>query len=72
LFYLKADGSVMAIEAGATRTFSSGPAKRLFVAPNVFPEWGVTHDGTRLLFAAPTAPPPPLDLMYDWQTALPK
>jgi len=72
LFYLKNDGSVMAIEMRDTRAFSSGPAKRLFIAPNVFPEWGVTHDGTRLLFAVPTAPPPPLDLVYDWQSAVPK
>lgn len=72
LFYLKADGSVMAIQGGAARTFSSGPARRQFIAPNVLPEWGVSHDGARLLFAVPTEPPPPLDLIYDWQSALPK
>jgi DNA-binding winged helix-turn-helix (wHTH) protein len=72
LLYLKIDGSVMAIEADAARTFSSGPARRLFTAPDVFPEWGVSHDGSRLLFAVPTAPPPPLNIIYDWQSALPK
>jgi serine/threonine-protein kinase len=72
LLYLKIDGSVMAIEADAARTFSSRPARRLFTAPGVLPEWGVTHDGSRLLFAVPTAPPPSLDIIYDWQSALPK
>ena len=71
MLYLKIDGSVMAIEADAARTFSSIPARRLFIAPDVFPEWGVTHDGSRLLFAVPTAPPPPLNILYDWQAGLP-
>lgn len=71
LFYLKIDGSVMSVEitqgAGATlRT-----TKRLFVAHGVFPEWGVTRDGSRLLFAVPTAPMPPLNILYDWQSLLP-
>jgi hypothetical protein len=72
LFYLKVDGSVMAIEADGAPAFSSGPARRLFIVPGVFPEWGVTNDGSRFLFAVPTAPPPPLDIIYDWQSALPK
>lgn len=71
LFYLKVDGSVMAIDFATTAERASGSSIRLFAAPGVFPEWGVTHDGTRLLFAVPTEPPPPLDLMYDWQSALP-
>jgi hypothetical protein len=37
----------------------------------VFPEWGVTRDGNRLLFAVPTAPMPPIDILYDWQSLLP-
>jgi len=72
LFYLKGDGSVMAIEADGAPAFSSGPARRLFIVPGVFPEWGVTHDGSRFLFAVPTASPPPINLIYDWQSALPK
>jgi eukaryotic-like serine/threonine-protein kinase len=71
LLYLKIDGSVMAIEADPARTFSSRPARRLFTAPGVLPEWGITHDGSRLLFAVPTAPPPALSLVYDWQSAMP-
>jgi hypothetical protein len=71
LFYLKIDGSVMAIEATAAPAFSPGPARRLFIVPGVFREWGVTHDGSRFLFAVPTAPPPPLDIICDWQSALP-
>jgi hypothetical protein len=72
LLYLKIDGSVMAIEADGAPGFSSGPARRLFIVPGVFREWGVTHDGSRFLFAVPTAPPPPLDIIYDWQSALPQ
>ena len=33
LLYLKIDGSVMAIEADAARSFSSTPVRRLFTAP---------------------------------------
>ncbi len=53
--------------AGAT----PGPAKPLFTAPGVFSEWGVTHDGGRLLFAVPTRPPPPLQIILNWQALLP-
>jgi eukaryotic-like serine/threonine-protein kinase len=72
LFYLKIDGSVMAVEvnrpAGA---LGPGASKRLFTALGVFPEWGVTRDGSRLLFAVPTAPTPPLNIIQNWQSALP-
>jgi len=51
---------------------TAGHARRLFTAPDVLPEWGVTHDGSRMLFAVRTAPPPPLNVIYDWQSALPK
>ena len=60
----------MAVEmhngAGASR-----PAKPLFTTTGVFPEWGVTQDGRRLLFAVPTGPPPPLQIILNWQTLLP-
>ena len=46
LLYLKADGSVMSVEMKTAAGATPGPAKRLFTAPGVFSEWGVTHNGT--------------------------
>jgi DNA-binding winged helix-turn-helix (wHTH) protein len=71
LLYLKLDGSVMAVDIDPHTGAALGTTKRLFTAPGVFPEWGVTRDGSRLLFAVPTAPMPPLDILYDWQSLLP-
>jgi Tol biopolymer transport system component len=72
LFYLKVDGSVMAVGVNTpTGTLAPGSSKRLFTAVGVFPEWGVTRDGSRLLFAVPTAPTPPLNILHNWQSALP-
>jgi WD40-like Beta Propeller Repeat len=71
LLYLKADGSVMSVEMKTAAGAAPGPAKRLFTAPNVFPEWGVTQDGTRLLFAVPIGPPHPLQIIQNWQALLP-
>ena len=72
LFYLTPDGSVMAIEVGAKSEFRPGMAKRLFKVPGVVPEWGVTPDGARFLFAVPVSPPPPFHVVQDWQATLPK
>jgi hypothetical protein len=47
-------------------------AKRLFNVPGVIPEWGVTPDGARFLFAVPVSPPPPFHVVQDWQATLPK
>jgi hypothetical protein len=44
----------------------------LFQVPGVIPEWGVTEDGSRFLFAVPVSPPPPFTIVRDWQSALPK
>ena len=71
LFYLKADGSVMSVEMKTAAGATPGPSKRLFTAPGVFHEWGLTHDGRRLLFAVPTGPPPPLQIILNWQVLLP-
>jgi Tol biopolymer transport system component len=71
LLYLKVDGSVMAVDVTKTQEFSHGPARRLFTVQGMFPEWGVTRDGSRLLLAVPIAPPPPLNIIYNWQSALP-
>ena len=71
LLYLTADGSVMSVEMKTAVGATPGPARRLFTAAGVFPEWGVTHDGRRLLLAVPTGPPPPLQIILNWQTLLP-
>ena len=71
LFYLKVDGSVMAVDLSTTAGAAMKPAKRLFTAPGVFHEWGVVQDGNRLLFAVPTGPPPPLQIIVNWQSLLP-
>ena len=72
LFYLKADGSVMAVDVSATKGLSLGSTERLFVVPGVIPEWGVTRNGRRFLFAVPTGPPAPYDVIRNWQSLLPK
>jgi DNA-binding winged helix-turn-helix (wHTH) protein len=69
LLYLKLDGSVMAIAVDPAGLL--GAATRLFRLPGVFPEWGITPDGSRLLFAVPTAPVPPLQIVQNWQSAMP-
>ena len=71
LFYLKADGSVMSVEMKTAAGIMPGPATRLFTAAGVFPEWGVMDDGSRLLFAVPTRPPAPLEIILTWQALLP-
>jgi Tol biopolymer transport system component len=72
LFYLTPDGSVMTIETDASGGLRPGPAKRLFKVPGVISEWGVTHDGARFLFAVPVSPPPPFNVVQDWQATLPR
>lgn len=72
LFYLTPDGSVMALRIGPKSEFRPGMAKRLFKVPGVIPEWGVTQDGARFLFAVPVSPPPPFNVVQDWQATLPK
>ncbi len=70
LFYLKADGSVMAVVVKTTKGFSAGSNRRLFGVPSVLPEWGVTKDGSRFLFAVPVSPSPPFTVVQGWQAGL--
>jgi hypothetical protein len=49
-----------------------GAGRRLFTLTNVFHEWGVSRDGRRFLLAIPAAPPPPLQIIQNWQTVLPE
>ena len=37
-----------------------------------FQEWGVSRDGQRFLFAVPTAPVSPLQIVQNWQSWLPE
>lgn len=71
LFYLKADGSVMAVEVKPDLRLAFAPATRLFGAPGAFAEWAVAHDGRRFLLAVPTEPTPPLQIVQNWQSLLP-
>ena len=72
LFYLTPDGSVMAITVDAGEEFHVRPAKRLFKVPGVVPDWGVTADGARFLFAVPVSQPAPFNFVRDWQARLPR
>ena len=72
LFYLKADGSVMALRVDTVHGLSIGRAERLFAVPGVLPEWGVTTNGRRFLFAVPTGPPAPYHIIRNWQSLLRK
>jgi hypothetical protein len=62
----------MTIEVDADGEFRPGAAKRLFKVPGVIPEWGVTSDGARFLFAVPVTQPPPFNVVQNWQATLPK
>jgi Tol biopolymer transport system component len=70
LFYLTPDGSVMAVDMKPDDALQGGAPRRLFQVPGVVPEWGVTKDGSRFLFAVPVTPRPPFDVIQNWQHAL--
>jgi DNA-binding winged helix-turn-helix (wHTH) protein len=72
LFFLMGDGSVMAVKVGRAERIRPGAPKRLFRVPGVSPEWGVTSDGQRFLFAVPVTPPPDFSIVRDWTSALPR
>ncbi len=40
--------------------------------PRCDPEWGVTEEGNRFLFAVPVRPPSPFNVVRDWQAMLSK
>jgi Tol biopolymer transport system component len=71
LFYRKADGSVMAIATNNGSAFSPRATTRLlFAVPGALPDWGVTLDGSRFLFAVPVSAPQPYQIVRDWQAML--
>ena len=51
LYYISSDGKVMAVEVAAGGLFQPGTPKPLFQVSSVLPEWNVTADGKRFLFA---------------------
>ncbi|MEO7133531.1 MAG: winged helix-turn-helix domain-containing protein [Vicinamibacterales bacterium] len=67
LLYLKPDGAVMSIAVDATHQILANSATRLFAVPDVIPEWGVTPDGRRFLFAVPVAPQAPYNIVQGWR-----
>jgi len=70
LFYLKPDGAVMSVEVDSTHEISASATKRLFAVPGVIPEWGVTPDGSRFLFAVPVEAQPPFNIVQGWQSTV--
>jgi DNA-binding winged helix-turn-helix (wHTH) protein len=70
LFYLASDGWVMSVRVDASGAQPS-TADRLFTVTSVGTEWGVTRDGSRFLFAVPTEPSPPLNVVTGWQGLIP-
>ena len=51
LYYISTDGKVMAVAAAGGGLFQPGTPKPLFQVSSVLPEWNVTADGKRFLFA---------------------
>src|SRR5688572_8616666 len=72
LFFLMGDGAVMAVNVESAERIRPGAPKRLFQVPGVIPEWGVTPDGQRFLFAVPVTPPPDFSIVWNWASALPR
>jgi hypothetical protein len=72
LFYLQADGSIIAVDMNFAPRLTANSTRRLFVVPGVVPEWGISKDGTRFLFAVPVAPAPSLNIIQNWQSLLPQ
>ena len=65
LFYLTADGTVMAVDVRTDRGFQTGPPKTLFQVPGALPDWGVHPDRTRFLLAVTVRPSPPFEVVLD-------
>ena len=69
LFFLTPDGTVMSLPFGATQPRVASAPARLFAVGRVIPEWGVTPDGSRFLFAVPVASEPPFTIVQGWRSA---
>ena len=81
LLYLAADGKLMSVEVTPGRESQPGTPKPLFQAPRIFeascscmPDWDVTADGKRFLFAMPTeqSTQATFNVVLNWQAGLKK
>jgi eukaryotic-like serine/threonine-protein kinase len=73
LYYISLDGKMMAVEVAAGRMFQPGTPKPLFQASGTLPEWHVTADGQRFLFAVPVGQTQaPFTIVSNWMAALKK
>jgi Tol biopolymer transport system component len=81
LYYLSADGKVMAVDVTGSTVFQTGTPKALFQAPPNpsqlavnMPAWDVTADGSRFLIPAPIAESAssPFEVILNWTDLLKK
>jgi len=72
LFFLSSDGWVMSLRVDANGARLPTTGERLFAVTTVGVEWGVSADGRRFLFAIPTQPSPPLNVITGWQALIPE
>jgi serine/threonine protein kinase len=74
LYYLSADGSVMAVEVAAGPVFQPGMTRRLFQVSDYADSLDVTAGGKKFLIGIPTADsvPTPFTVLMNWQTSLKK
>jgi hypothetical protein len=64
---------MMAVEVASGRPFQPGTPKPLFQASGALPEWNVTADGQRFLFAVPVEQTQaPFTIVTNWMAALKK
>jgi Tol biopolymer transport system component len=77
LYYMAADGPVMAVQISAGQPFRAGVPKALFQLPSPFfgpfgQSWGVTPDGKRFFFVVAEQRTRPFNVELNWQAALKK
>jgi Tol biopolymer transport system component len=70
LFYLASDGTVMVVDVQTDGGLKTGRPSTLFRVPGALPDWGVSPDGSRFLFAVPVSSPPPLDVILNWDVGI--
>lgn len=79
LYYMAADGKMMAVDISAGSTFHAGVPQPLFEIPlrgvgRAFPPWDVTSDGKRFLFVGPgeETAETPFTFVLNWTSLLTK
>ena len=70
MFYVSADGQMMAVEIRTQPEFAASVPRRLFPSPqsDPFTSYDVTRDGDRFLFIVPDreTPKPPITVVFNW------